>query len=176
MGPRPATSNASPMATASSSPGSKLLRENFTIGSPNMVVAQGKVDVAFGDFYSAGRRHGGPVCRVSSLGAVALGNCTVVAGKGKRLQLSRLADGGPRTEYWGNVESDWSNGSRRLPSDRNGLYEKNALGYAATPAIFGPPKNPPFLDPGAYTWINGAGGPDVSAFRHALDSRYAPRR
>jgi len=45
------------MATASSSPGSNAARELHD-RLANMVVAQGKVDVAFGDFF-AGRRHGG---------------------------------------------------------------------------------------------------------------------
>ena len=151
----------------------QLLRENFTIGSPGMVIAQGKVDVAFGDFFRWDAGTVGQSAGVSSLGAVALGNCTVVAGNGNVFN-SLVLRGGPRLNIGATLNLTGPNGSRRLPSDRNGLYEKNALGYAATPAIFGPPKNPPFLDPGAYTLDNGAGGPDVSAFQTTLSIPATP--
>jgi len=90
----------------------------------------------------------------------------------ERLQLSRAARRAA-SEYWATLNrlSQWP----RAYSDRNGLYEKNALGYAAN-GDFRPAEEPTLFGPGAYTLDNGAGGPDVSAFQTTLSIPATARR
>ena len=148
----------------------QLLRANLTIGAPGMVIGQGKADLAWGDFFRWDAGTVGQSAGVTSLGGVALGTCTVVTGGFSSLVLR----GGPRLNIGTALNLSGPNGFRRLPPNKTGLYEKNALGVAITPAIFGTPKNLPFLDPGAYILANGAGGPDASAFQATLSIPATP--
>lgn len=141
----------------------QLLRANLTIGAPGMVMAQGKADLAWGDFFRWDAGTVGQSAGVNSLGGVALGTCTVVTGGFRSLVLR----GGPRLNIGTALNLSGPNGVRRLPPNGTGLYEKNALGVAVAPPIF-TSKNSPFLDPGAYTLDNGDGGSDASAFRAVL--------
>jgi uncharacterized protein (TIGR03437 family) len=150
----------------------QLLRANFTLGAPGMVIAEGKADVAWGDFFRWDAGTVGQSTGVSSVGGVALGSCTVVTGD-QNVFGSLVLRGGPRLNVGPALNLRGSNGSRRLPSDKIGMYEKNALGGAFTPSVI-TVRNPPFLDPGAYTVDNGAGGPDASAFQATLSIPAAP--
>jgi hypothetical protein len=150
----------------------QLLRVNFTLGAPGLVIAQGKADVAWGDFFRWDALTVGQSAGVSSAGAVALGSCAVVAG-GQDTFGSLMLRGGPHLNIGPALNLRGPNGSRRLPTDKIGLYEKNALGAAYTPPVFRS-RNPLFLDPGAYTVDNGAGGSDASAFQATLSIPDAP--
>jgi len=151
----------------------QLLRENFTLGVPGAVVATGKVDVAWGDFFRWDAGTVGQSAALNSVGGVALGNCTVVTG-GDNFFGSLVLRSGSRLNVGPALTLRGPNGTKSLPVDKSGLYEKNAMGYAVTPAIFGTPKGPPFLDPGAYTVDNGTGGPDVGGFHASLTIPNAP--
>ena len=150
----------------------QLLRANFTLGAPGMVIAQGKVDVAWGDFFRWDARTVGQSAGLNSVGGMALGSCTVITG-GPSVFYPLVSRGGPHLNIGATLNLSGPNGSRRLPSDKSGMYEKNALGAALTPPVV-TPKNPPFLDPGAYTVDNGAGGPDAGAFQATLSIPAAP--
>jgi len=151
----------------------QLVRENFTLGVPGAVVATGKADVAWGDFFRWDAGTVGQSVALNSVGGVALGSCTVVTG-GENVFGSLVVRGGSRLNIGTALNLSGPNGSKRLPVDKLGLYEKNAMGYAATPAVFGTPKAPPFLDPGAYTVDNGTGGLDAGGFHASLTIPNAP--
>ena len=150
----------------------QLLRENYTLGLAGSIIGQGKADFAWADFFRWDAATVGQSAALNSVAGLALGTCTVISGSGSIFKTI-VPRGGQRLNVGTAVNLRGPVGSKRLPPDPGGIYEKNALGVDFTPQIL-PSRNPPFLNPGAFTVDNGAGGPDAAAFQLTLNIPGAP--
>jgi uncharacterized protein (TIGR03437 family) len=141
----------------------QLVRYIFHGTIAGVGTVDGTADTGWGDFFQMNQASLGSDSPVDHFAGIALGTCYVFSMPVGGMAPVRSA----RLNVGAALNLQGSEGSRVMPPDRNGMYDKNALGGTITPAIF-TLKNGLILDPGAFSVDNGSGAAALGAFHANL--------